>query len=220
MATCQFESCSHERHFHIAMFKNRAISRIEHYCLAHGMDAMKKYAELTRDDIGTGMLAEYADAVCFDVECVIYIEGGPKCWFYLREVGGRGRINFPCDYGAAASFVGRLANTPYLRPNMPDTFLTTLREMGGTIIRTIIEGRDFANCAYRATIVIEQGEKQFEIDARPSDALLLAHLSQTPFFLSRRVISRLLEYYGYITLPVEGDFKGEEKGAGPYAEGG
>jgi bifunctional DNase/RNase len=202
MAICQHKGCLNERHFHVAMFRNRAISRIEHFCIDHGLDMLRAHVQVSRDEVGTGIRAECDGAVCFGVECVIYIEGGAKSWFMLREVGGKGTVKLPCGYCSAASFVSRLmVTTPHPGQSAHDALIATAGSLGGAIIRTIIDGVDFATSTYHASVVIDQSGKQIRIETQPTDAIILANLSQAPFFFSRNVLSLLTEYYGYTTCP-------------------
>lgn len=75
------------------------------------------------------------------------------------------------------------------RPLTHDLFSSALAGLGVKIVRVIIH--DFSEETYYARLHLEQknelGQSHLEVDARPSDCLVLALQNNAPVFISRKV---------------------------------
>jgi bifunctional DNase/RNase len=74
------------------------------------------------------------------------------------------------------------------RPLTHDLFSSTLQELGAAIRQIIIS--DLADETFHARLIIEQGERTLEIDARPSDSIALAVRAGVPIFATDEVLDR------------------------------
>lgn len=74
------------------------------------------------------------------------------------------------------------------RPLTHDLFSSTLQELGAAIRQIIIS--DLADETFHAQLIIEQGERTLEIDARPSDSIALAVRAGVPIFATDEVLDR------------------------------
>lgn len=72
------------------------------------------------------------------------------------------------------------------RPLTADLLISTLEILGATIKR--IELTDLKDGIYYARIVIENRGIEFEIDARPSDALALQVRTNAPLYIAESVV--------------------------------
>ena len=82
----------------------------------------------------------------------------------------------------------RLQEVSVPRPLTHDLLDNSIKALGGVIDRIVISSME--NDTYFATIVIRQGEKVVEIDARPSDALALAVRAGVQIFAAPEVMEK------------------------------
>jgi hypothetical protein len=88
----------------------------------------------------------------------------------------------------AQSIAMRLQGVEAERPLTHDLLATVLVDLGATVRHIVVS--DLADETYRARIVLVQGGSDFEIDARPSDAIALAIRASAPIFATEAVLDR------------------------------
>lgn len=86
---------------------------------------------------------------------------------------------------ARAIAVGR-AGESLPRPMTHDLMLSTLEILGASVKR--IEVTDLLDATFYAKLIIESRGLEYELDARPSDALALAVRLDMPIFIAEKVI--------------------------------
>lgn len=89
----------------------------------------------------------------------------------------------PCE---ADAITFELQEQPSKRPLTHDLLKTAIREMGGRVVQILIN--DLRKDIFYARILVDLGEKQIEIDSRPSDAIALAVRVKAPIFVDERVM--------------------------------
>lgn len=72
------------------------------------------------------------------------------------------------------------------RPLTHDLFKTVLLRLGYEVDRIVID--DLVNSTFYAKLFLRSGDKEIEIDSRPSDAIALAVRFEAPIFVTRRVL--------------------------------
>ena len=86
----------------------------------------------------------------------------------------------------AAAILARLQGTETPRPMTHDLFSTMIGELGADVVRiTVVDMRD---STFYARITMEREGGEFELDARPSDAIALALRTRAPIFAADAVI--------------------------------
>ncbi len=88
----------------------------------------------------------------------------------------------------AQSIAMKLQGVEAERPLTHDLLATLLVELGVSVLRILIS--DLADETFRARIVLVQGGSDFEVDARPSDAIALAVRVGAPIFATEAVLDR------------------------------
>jgi len=101
------------------------------------------------------------------------------------------------DVRAVPIFVGesealsirlRLERRRYIRPLTHDLLDDMLEELGGRIDSVRVEKLE--NDVFYGIVVVRDGPRRIELDARSSDAVALALGSGAPIFVARRVLER------------------------------
>jgi bifunctional DNase/RNase len=88
----------------------------------------------------------------------------------------------------AQSIAMKLQGVESERPLTHDLMASILGDLGVSVRRVLVS--DLADETYRARIVLVQGGSDFEIDARPSDAIALAVRVGAPIFATEAVLDR------------------------------
>ena len=88
----------------------------------------------------------------------------------------------------AQSIAMRLQGVEAERPLTHDLLTTILIDLGASVRHIIVS--DLADETFRARIVLVQGGDDYEIDARPSDAIALAVRTAAPIFATEAVLDR------------------------------
>ncbi len=71
------------------------------------------------------------------------------------------------------------------RPLTHDLLFSVIKSMGGEIERVCVV--DLVEQTFYAKIIIKQGEKEIEVDARPSDSIALALKAGAPIFVEEEL---------------------------------
>jgi bifunctional DNase/RNase len=74
------------------------------------------------------------------------------------------------------------------RPLTHDLFARALDEIGISVRQIVIS--DLADETFHARLILEQGERSLEIDARPSDSIALAVRTGAPIYATDEVLDR------------------------------
>ena len=88
----------------------------------------------------------------------------------------------------AQSIAMKLQGVEAERPLTHDLLTSILDDLGVSVRRIVVS--DLADETYRARIVLVSGGDDFEIDARPSDAIALAVRVAAPIFATEAVLDR------------------------------
>lgn len=89
----------------------------------------------------------------------------------------------PCE---ADAITLELQEQPSKRPLTHDLLKAAIQEMGGQVSQILIN--DLREDIFYARILVDVGDKQIEIDSRPSDAIALAVRVKSPIFVDESVM--------------------------------
>lgn len=106
----------------------------------------------------------------------------------LREVGGEQAIPIWIGLLEATAIATELEKIQFSRPMTHDLLKNILREVCAEIVK--IEVIDLRENTFYAVITIVVGDREFQIDARPSDAIALALRTSAPIFVHNTVIEK------------------------------
>ena len=124
--------------------------------------------------------------VRMDLVKIIIQETSDHQIIVLKETDGE--RTFPILIGPyeAMAIDRRVKNLQAPRPLTHDLLNATVTALGGVIERIIIN--DLRDSTFFAKVVVRQGDREVEIDARPSDAIALASLDNTQIFVEESVL--------------------------------
>lgn len=106
----------------------------------------------------------------------------------LREADSERYLPIWIGSWEAQSIAMRLQGVEAERPLTHDLLTTMLVDLGVTVRHILVS--DLADETFRARIVLVQGGDDYEIDARPSDAIALAVRTSAPIFATEAVLDR------------------------------
>jgi hypothetical protein len=107
------------------------------------------------------------------------------------------------------------------RPMTHDLLKSVFADLGATINSILVN--DIQDSTFFARIVVEQGSRTIEIDARPSDAIALAVRSDVPIFVEAHVFDQagvLFDEEDGATPAVEPNLQLDESDSEPTSEEG
>ena|GEM_PF-550449 len=87
----------------------------------------------------------------------------------------------------ATSIRLRLEKRRYERPLTHDLLDSLMRELGARLLKVQVD--DLKSGTFLGSVFVRTGERVFELDARPSDAVALAIGSRAPIFVACRVVN-------------------------------
>jgi len=102
----------------------------------------------------------------------------------------RDRRSFVMSIGAAEanSIAAPLEHRVPPRPLTHDLFLTLFGRLRVSVTKVVIT--DFRDDIYYATLFLDAGGKEMQLDSRPSDAIALALRAKAPVFAEGRVFDK------------------------------
>lgn len=121
-----------------------------------------------------------------EVEGVFQREDGPNVerFVMLRDRFRRLPIVIdPCNAHAISLPLDRAVPD---RPLTHDLLKTVIERLGAEMDKVLID--DLWSTTYYARILLVRGKEEFEIDARPSDAIALAIRCNAPIFVSEAIL--------------------------------
>ncbi|QQE11417.1 bifunctional nuclease family protein [Planctomycetota bacterium] len=107
----------------------------------------------------------------------------------LREADGDRVMPITIGYYEAAAIERRLLGNLPPRPLTHELLANSIEELGGTIEKIIIS--DLQEHTFFANIIVKQGEKEINLDARPSDAIALGSATNVPLFVEDHVLDQV-----------------------------
>lgn len=106
----------------------------------------------------------------------------------LREVDGEQAIPIWIGLLEATAIATELEKIQFSRPMTHDLLRNILKKVGSEVIK--IEVIDLRENTFYAVITIISGDREFQIDARPSDAIALALRTDSPIYVHETVIEK------------------------------
>ena len=105
----------------------------------------------------------------------------------LSEVGGTRSFPIVIGMTEACAIERRRKGCSVERPQTHDLLTTIIDELGATVDR--IEIVSLKEETFFAKIILRRGQKEIEIDARPSDAIAIAVACNAPMFAAEEVVA-------------------------------
>jgi bifunctional DNase/RNase len=106
----------------------------------------------------------------------------------LREANAERYLPIWIGSWEAQSIAMKLQGVEAERPLTHDLLATILDDLSVSVRRIVVS--DLADETYRARIMLTSGGDDYEIDARPSDAIALAVRTSAPIFAAEDVLDR------------------------------
>jgi len=93
----------------------------------------------------------------------------------------------------ATAIASELEQIKFSRPMTHDLLKNVLETLGAKVERIVV--CDLKENTYYALIYLSIGEKRYEVDARPSDAIALALRVRAPIFVDEKVLEKSRQAY-------------------------
>ena len=106
----------------------------------------------------------------------------------LQEMEGDRVLPIWIGPGEASAIAMQLADIKFSRPLTHDLLASVLSGLGGKLRRVVITR--VADSTYYAELMIERGEDQISVDARPSDSIAVALRADARIFTEEELLER------------------------------
>jgi len=123
----------------------------------------------------------------------------------LEEVGGQRLVPIWIGVNEGNAIGLKLQDEQLPRPMTHDLMSNMLQSLGVKVERIVVS--DLREGTYYAVITLANGQRRYEIDARPSDAMALAVRVETPIFVDEKVLKKCPVIMKPITEDEVGKFK-------------
>jgi bifunctional DNase/RNase len=126
-----------------------------------------------------------------EIECelskIIINEGQEGQVVWLQEKDGKRAFAIVVGFFEASSLRDRVREFVPPRPMTHHLVSNCIRDLGGKLERVLIS--ELKENTYYARLIVRQDGRVVEVDARPSDALVLAVQEKVPVFVADDVLS-------------------------------
>ena len=109
----------------------------------------------------------------------------------LKAVDGEEALPIWIGILEATAIASVLEEIEFSRPMTHDLLKITIETLGAKVEKVIV--CDLRENTYYALIYLKSGDKIYEIDARPSDAIALALRTKAPIFVDEKVFAKTKE---------------------------
>jgi uncharacterized protein len=106
----------------------------------------------------------------------------------LKEKTGERYLPVWIGHFEADAIAIPMQNVPTSRPLTHDLLTTSIGSLGGTITRAAIS--DLTDETFYARLIVDLGDRQIELDCRPSDAIAVAIRAQVPIYVEDAVMTQ------------------------------
>ncbi|MBN2377931.1 MAG: bifunctional nuclease family protein [Sedimentisphaerales bacterium] len=120
---------------------------------------------------------------------IIIQETSDQQFIFLKEINGERSFPIVIGINEAIAIDRRLKGIPTPRPMTHDLLYRTITQLGGRLDRVIIN--DIRDHTFYAMLIIERDGKLLEIDSRPSDAIALGVVDNTPIFVAEHILDEV-----------------------------
>lgn len=104
----------------------------------------------------------------------------------LKDSDGKRYLPILIGPFEATAIALALEGTPVPRPLSHDLMKTIIESLKARVLRIVIH--DIHDNTFYAKVVLDAGNGSIEVDARPSDSIALALRTNSPIFVSERII--------------------------------
>lgn len=196
---CQLSDCDQPATMHFVRAEGRAKVQGAHFCDSHGRSHIEeehdRYYSPARTGIGTTL--SIGNNVAFDIDFLFWdeLQDPPNGRHYVQliEVGGRRRVGFVIGYCECFALDFELQRYPSPRPLTHRTMAESITALGGRMQWVEIDRFCAARSTYEAKLHIKQMNATVVVDARPSDALVLALICDVPIVVSNAVLAAVAD---------------------------
>jgi bifunctional DNase/RNase len=134
--------------------------------------------------VAGGPVPEFVE---MEVLGVLPLESETASLLVLREKGAGTMLPIFVGKSEGAAIDLRLKRAPAARPQGADLLARTIDALGGTVTRVEIDSAQAP--LFTARVTLQQGERQVQMEARPSDSVGLAIAARAPIFAARALVA-------------------------------
>lgn len=194
---CEKATCGNVATYHFTRLDKRRPVEERHRCSEHASEVTRQYLLPRIMMAGIGS-SDMPNATVFDIDFTVYDERGVLT-VRLHEIGGNRCLSFMTGYWEAYSLNTAMRQVAQSRPSTFPLMAQVITGLGGQLKSVLIDGLSKIGHehVYHAKLRILRDDKMLILDARPSDAIVLAVTCGVPILVTDEVLDRAdAEYVG------------------------
>lgn len=187
---CTVLGCGIPATVHLTLTEDRRCSASYRYCRSHADRFLERYESTIR------YWSAAEDPPCgaiFDLSLLMYDEEAQESSFYLHERGGSREFAIRTGLFEFREADRLVRQVQYPRPSTHETMAKIIAGADFQLRYVSISGVDHRVQVYFADLYIQTDQKALTVDARPSDAIVLALHAHAPIVVLEQVLYNLRE---------------------------
>ncbi len=186
---CSFDECASDGIVHLTLVRAGLNAIYRAACPAHAEFLIR--AARHQSNAAHSRAQEGGEAQVRLV-LVLYDEANGQSTIFLRDEAGAAALRIQSGHPEAACLHHILTRPgPFPRPTTHDAFLSSVKALGGTLEKVLLDEIDEPTCVFFAKLVLRPSSASGAVlvDVRPSDAIALSLLSGVPIMVTQPVLA-------------------------------
>jgi hypothetical protein len=186
--------CDNVATYHFIRVDERRPVEERHRCSEHASEVTKQYLLPRMMMAGIGP-SDLPNAKVFDIDFTVYDERGVLT-IRLQEIGGNKCLSLMTGYWEAYSLDIAMRRVTQSRPSTFPLMAQVITGLGGQLKSVLIDCLSVVGNehVYHAKLRILRDDNILILDARPSDAIVLAVTCGAPILVADEVLDRVDRY--------------------------
>ncbi len=189
MTPCVAFGCDLDAIYSFYVVEGRRCVSAQTYCLMHGDDEMvRRCCEDRFHPLRSTPVSGMSE---LGVSFVVYEKNSMVGRFFMNELGGTKTFMIPTGILEVREIIAALHQQQSSRPTSHDLTMNIIDASGGKLECVLISDYDREKAIYLGLVRISKGEEVIDVDARVSDAVVLALKGGAPIWIPDRVFAEV-----------------------------
>jgi bifunctional DNase/RNase len=193
--TCNASGCVNQATVHTSRIQSRVTMEERWFCQAHLDEFLSRH--YVNNSAAPPLTHELNDLVEVDLDLLVYdqtlFHEERSCWVYLRQFGSGPWFALPIGFFECSNLEWELRHHRFNRPPTHHMISHLIDEVGGRLVSATIDHYQEGEQIFDSKLCIALRGKSITIDARPSDAILLAVVCQAPIYVAGSVWQEIIQ---------------------------
>lgn len=189
---CSSSGCSEDAVVHVLEVRNRrALTSGQLFCERHANLVWDSYVADSRP--GTGAHHDATDVASFELDLILAYNRKDLHRVLLRQVGSMRVFALPVHYPDVCTLYQVVQESPYNEGKLHIALAKIVQQLGADLSHVLMD--DFHDSGYLVgKVVVVHKKDVIAVQIRPSDALALAILTNIPFLVAEKALTKMANH--------------------------